>query len=192
MRLIGKNGVELPEYSNPHSDICYACPIHNMRSSIHAILQRKHVQKTHPDVADTATEPPLHTLIIKADMRSSKHHAVKQKLRRVRQYRILTTCQDAGCKRGHKHIDPALCIHSGSKLIHTGDNTHLEGLVSRGNGSLCQVVLVKLKPHAQVRWKNYYVKKVRTVLASDVQHLDIQKTKPASMDQAKMRTSKAN
>ena len=56
--------------------------------------------------------------------------------------------------------------------------------MSRGNRTLCEVVSVQLKPHAQVKWKNYYGKKVRTVLASHVQHLEVQKTKPASMVQA--------
>ena len=45
----------------------------------------------------------------------------------------------------------------------------------------CEVVLVKLKPHIQVKWKKYYEKKVSTVLAIIVQHLEVQKTKPASM-----------
>ena len=54
-RLIGQQGVELPECSDPHSDICYACPIYNMRSSIHVNLHWKHIHQTHPDVVDAAT-----------------------------------------------------------------------------------------------------------------------------------------
>ena len=183
-RLIGQNGIELPECSNPHSDIYYTCPIHNMRSSIHANLQQEHMHQTHPDVADAATEPPLHMLIIESDMRSSEHHAAKPKLSRVWRHRIITTCRDAGCNRGHKHIHPVLCIHSGSKLIYSGYIIHLEDLVSRGNGTFCKAVLVKCKPQAQVKYIKYYGKKVSTVLASDVWHLAVQKTKPVSMVKA--------
>ena len=141
-RVIRENGGELPECSNPHSDMCYAYPIHDMCSKIHANFQRKHIHRTQPDVSDAETEPPLHMLIIEADMKSSKHHAAKLKLNCVWWHRILTTCGDAGCKRGHKHIDSALCIHPGSKLIHNADNTHLEDLMSRGNETLCEVFLL--------------------------------------------------
>ena len=106
-------------------------------------------------------------------MRSSEHHAAKQKLSCIWQHIILTTCRDAGCKRAHKHVGPVLYIHHGLNFVYSGDNKHLEDRVSRGNGTLWEVVLVKLKPHAQEKWKYYYGKKVRTVLASNVQHLEV-------------------
>ncbi len=54
---------------------------------------------------------------------------------------------------GTKHIDPALCIYIGAHLICI-DNKHLKDKVPRGNGTLCQVLNVKLKHIApSYKWK---------------------------------------
>ena len=86
---------------------------------------------------------------------------------------ILTTCGDANCTQGHKHVDPALFLYVGCLVIFTGDNKHLEDVVSRGNGTQCEVVKVKLDSTTDVVIKNYCGRKVRTVLADQVECLEL-------------------
>ena len=60
---------------------------------------------------------------------------------------------------GTKHIDPALCIYIGASLICIVIK-HMKDNVSRGNGTLCRVLGVKLRENAPShRVKNYYGKK---------------------------------
>ena len=113
-------------------------------------------------------------------MRSSEHHSAKKKLNKVLRQRILTTCGDAHCTQGHKHVDPALLLFVGCKVIFTGDNSHLEDLVSRGNGTVCEVVNVKLKDTANIVVKKYYNRKARTALADQVQYLELKKVHDTS------------
>ena len=90
---------------------------------------------------------------------------------------ILTTCGDASCTiADHKHVDPALLVYNGCVVIYTGDNSNLENVVPRGNGTRCEIVEVKLRHRAETTTKNYYGKKVRTVLADQVEYLKLKKT----------------
>jgi len=75
----------------------------------------------------------------------------------------------------HKHVDPALLVYNGCVVIYTGDNSHLESAVPRGNGTRCEIIEVKLRHGAETTTKNYYGKKVRTVLADQVEHLKLKK-----------------
>jgi hypothetical protein len=62
------------------------------------------------------------------------------------------------------------------------DNKHLKEKVPRGNGTLCQVLDVKLKHYApSYKYKNYYGRKVWTVNATDVEWVEcehVNKTEP--------------
>ncbi len=49
---------------------------------------------------------------------------------------------------GTEHIDPSLCLYLSAYLMCI-DNKHLKDIVPRGNGTLCQVLNVKLKHNAQ-------------------------------------------
>lgn len=51
----------------------------------------------------------------------------------------------------------------------TGGNSHLEDVVSRGNGTWCEIVKVKLKDTADLVIANDYGRKVRAVLADQVE-----------------------
>ena len=52
---------------------------------------------------------------------------------------------------------------------------HFASKVPRGNGTLCRVTGIKLKHNAQSsRWKNYYNRKVNTVIASDVEWMELE------------------
>jgi hypothetical protein len=48
---------------------------------------------------------------------------------------------------GTKHIDQLLCLYLGAYLMCI-DNKYLKDKVPRGNGTLCQVLDVKLKHNA--------------------------------------------
>ena len=83
---------------------------------------------------------------------------------------------DASCTmQDHKHVDPALLVYNGCAIIYTGDNSNLENAVPRGNGTRCEIVEVKLRHGAETTINNYYGKKVRTVLADQVEHLKLKK-----------------
>jgi DNA repair ATPase RecN len=115
--------------------------------------------------------PPDHTLIIEAHITSSNSKKSQQKVDKHLRNRIITSCGDADVMVGTKHIDPALCIYIGAHLICI-DNKHLNSKTPRGNGTLCRVLGVKLKKNASTyKWKNYYGKKVWTVNAKDVEHI---------------------
>ncbi len=52
-------------------------------------------------------------------------------------------------------------------------NNHLKDKVPKGNGALCQVLDVKLKHNApSYKCKNYYGRKVWTVIATDVEWVE--------------------
>lgn len=87
----------------------------------------------------------------------------------------MTTCGDAGCTQRHKHVDPAHLLYVGCKVIFNGDNSHLRSLLLRGNVTICEVVKVKLTDTANIVIKNCYNRKVHTVLADDVEFLELEK-----------------
>jgi hypothetical protein len=113
--------------------------------------------------------PPDHTLIIVANIASSQAKNSNQKNDTHLRHRINTTCGDANAMMGTKHIDPSLCLYLGAYLMCI-DNKHLKDKVPRGNGTLCQVLDVKLKHNVPShKCKNYYGRKVWTVNATDVE-----------------------
>jgi hypothetical protein len=113
--------------------------------------------------------PPEHTIIIEANIRSSVAKRTHRKVKEHLRHRIITTCGDADVMAGTKHIDPALCLYVGAHLICI-DNKHLKDKVPRGNGTLCRVIGIKLKKEPQsYKWKNYYGRNMWTVNASDVE-----------------------
>ncbi len=133
-------------------------------------MQKKylHIQATHPSVA-TNELPPDHTLIIEAHITSLNSKQSQQKVDRNLRNCIITSCSDADVMVGTKHIDPALGIYIGAHLICI-DNKHLNSKTPGGNGTLCRVLGIKLRKNATTyQWKNYYVKKVWTVNAKDVE-----------------------
>ncbi len=72
------------------------------------------------------------------------------------------------------------CLYTGAYLI-CNDNNHLTDKVPRGNGTLCQVLGVKLKDNAQsYKYKNYNGKKVWTVNAADVEWVECEHVNKSS------------
>jgi hypothetical protein len=106
---------------------------------------------------------PDNTLIIKAIITSSQAKTSSQRIDKHFYDQIITTCGDANAMMGTKHIDPLLCLYFGAYLMCI-DNKHLKDKVTRGNGTLCQVLDVKLKHNApSYKCKNYYGRKVRLI-----------------------------
>ena len=66
-------------------------------------------------------------------------------------------------------------------ITHTSKNA-----APRGNGTRCELIEVKLKNETTTTMKNYYGKKVRTVLADQVEYLKLKKIdEPKEMSKIK-------
>ena len=73
---------------------------------------------------------------------------------------------------GTKHIHPALCLYLGAYRMCI-DKKHLKDKVPRGNGTLCQLLEIKLKDITpSYKCKKYYGKKVWTVDAIDIEWVE--------------------
>ena len=169
-RIVGRNGLKLP--STFEGDACYACPSNRERNAISAGNFRRHVLNTHPPFVSQVL-PPKHTIVVEADIRSTKNKQRNVTIDNVLRHRIITTCGDDNVKYGNKHVDPALCLYIGAYLICTVDNKFLREKVPRGNGTLCRLVSMKIKDDATSHtYKNYYGKKVWTVCAKDVDWIE--------------------
>ena len=178
-RVVGSKQVpNLPDDFGER-DACYACPTNKERNAISAGNFKRHVMKTCPDISSAAL-PPEHTVVIEADIRSTKQTNKNKKTHQTIggsiRHRILTSCGDASVMTSsNKHVDPALCLYVGAHVICTIDNVDLNKEVPRGNGTLCRVVGLKLKDNCQsYRWKNFYNKKVWTVNAVDVESIELE------------------
>jgi hypothetical protein len=90
---------------------------------------------------------PDHTLRINANITSSQAKNSNQKFDKHLHHWIVTTCGDANAMMVTKHIDPSLCLYLGAYHMCI-DNKHLKDKVPKGNGTLCQVLDVKLKHNA--------------------------------------------
>ena len=91
-------------------------------------------------------------------------------------HRIISTCGDAKVTKGDtKRVDPALCLYTGIHLICVMDNDTLNETPPRGNGTLCKLISVKLKPDpSSMRIKTYNGQPVRTINAKDVDYLELE------------------
>lgn len=175
-RVVGRNNVILPK-ENEFGDknVSYASPYNKERNAISAGNFKDHLLRTHP-LIDDVHNPPSHTVIVEADMisaatKNERHFG--RKIGGIIRHRILTTCGDAYVMAGTKHVDPALCLYVGAHLICTIGNENLDKKVSRGNGTACRVVGMKLKDNQTTyQWKNYYGRKVWTVSATDVEWIE--------------------
>ncbi len=112
--------------------------------------------------------PPDYTLIIEANITSSQAKNSDQEKDKHLWHRVITTCGDANAMISTKHMDPPLCLYLDAYLMCI-DNKHLKDKVTRGHGTLCQMLDIKLKHYAPTyECKNYYGRKVWTVNATDV------------------------
>ena len=165
-RVIGKNGLTLPDETD--GDTCYACPVNKERNSVTAGIFSDHIQKTHPD-ADSDTLPPSHTIIIEADIKSSKsRNNTSLNIRPLRRRIVELGDDDVRCAR--KLIDPSLCCYNGAYFMCiSNENLKTDGT---GNGTQGRLVKVKLKQFpTSYRWKIWDNKKVWTVCAKDVEYV---------------------
>ena len=118
-------------------------------------------------------QPPDHTIIIEANITANeKEKSVK--IDNFWRHRILSTYWDANvnCGRG-KHVNPALCLYYGAKLICITDNKALSDTVPRGNGTMCRFRSVKVKENAvSLRTRIFHGRKVTTINANDVEYIE--------------------
>lgn len=120
-------------------------------------------------------QPPENTIIIEADIHPTKEIKNYFGMDTLRN-RIISTCGDAKITKGDtKRVDPALCLYNGIPLICVMDNGTLNETPPRGNGTLCKLISVQLKPDpTTLRIKKYNGNPVRTVNAKDVDFLELE------------------
>ena len=166
-RVVGQNNLKLP--STFTGDACYACPYNRERNAISAGNFERHILKTHPPF-NSLDDPPEHTIVIEAEIRSTKSKQKNVTIDNVLRHKIITTCGDDSVKCGTKHVDPALCLYIGAYLICTVGNKFLKEKVLRGNGTGCPLVSMKRIDDATSHThKNYYGRKVVTICAKDIE-----------------------
>ena len=129
-----------------------------MHGILHAGVFGRNIEQIHPSVRNDNKDPPAHIIVTEAVIHSSNHHTSKRRPTCVHHQRCLAWGQNLGIKCGSTHFDSTHCLHVGTLLIYNIDNTYLEDTVPCGNGTLYQVVFMKLMPATQTRWKNYYGK----------------------------------
>ena len=73
-RVVGSKDLTLP--ARFVEDVCYACPTNVEQNAISASSFQKHLLDTHLQV-DSHKLPPLHTIIVEADIQSSPSKRAK-------------------------------------------------------------------------------------------------------------------
>ncbi len=132
------------------------CLLNKQRMAFHPSSNISEAHRSNTPTITSNEMPPDHTLIIKRTITSSQAKNLNQKVDKHLHHCIITACGDANAMMGTKHIDPSLCLYLGAYLMCI-DNKHLKDKVPRGNGTLCQVLDVKLKHNApSYKCKNYY------------------------------------
>ena len=104
-RVVGQN-TKLPE------EIAIASYKNKTRNNIHASQFLYHLQN-HGFVRDTSTQPPMHTLIIKANLQWT---GSKAEVSRDMQRTIFSYCGDSDCRSGGSHTTSQGRIRGGSEL----------------------------------------------------------------------------
>jgi len=169
----GTNGVTLP--STFVGDVVYACSTNKERNAVQAGIFRDHILSTHPKISSPDL-PPDHTIIIEADIQSSKSKTLPSQIGGFTRNRIIHTCGDADCiVNDTKFVDPSLRFYVGAHCMCMVDNKRLKDRVPIGNGTLCRVVGIKLSEHATShKWQNWDGRKVNTVSAKHVDWVEFE------------------
>ena len=127
-------------------------------------------------IISTRNNPPQHTIIIEADIQSSKRKRGEETpMTHFLRQRIISSCGDAKVIKtsDKKHIDPALCLYEGARFICVTDNSSLNEKVPRGNGTMCRFRSLKLKQDAtSFTIKSVHGRLVQTVNAKDVEYIE--------------------
>ena len=166
-RLVKKGKLSLP--AQLPDNAAHACAHNTERNAISAANFKKHLQATHP-AFDSPRCPPKNTCVVEALTENVKKDCPQHKVNHTLRHRILTTCGDADVKSGNQRIDPALCLCVGAHLICILDNEFLKETVTRGDGTLCHLVSMKLRENSTTcKIKKHCGRKVWTVCASDVE-----------------------
>ena len=117
---------------------------------------KRHILDTHPPFHSLEAAPE-HTIVIEAEIRSTKSKQITVTINNVLRHKIITTCGDDNVKCGTKHVDPALCLYIRAYLICIVGNEFPKERVPRENVTLCRLVSVKIFDDATINThKNYY------------------------------------
>jgi len=183
-RLVGP---ENPLPSEMSGDISYACDTNRLRSTIHFGLYAKKIQSLCPP-KDSDAPAPDNMLIVLADIQSTNSAKSQGRIRVSKTLKdlILGTCGDddviAGADKGGRggtKIDPSLRLSPGcSGMGISNKDLRSKGV---GNGTTLTVISVKLKPGAVVEEAIWDGRKVNTVSALGVEHLECMLSKPKAL-----------
>lgn len=179
-RVIGCEGLALPDAEEMIGDVAYACALNSERNSVNRAIFKDHIENSHPKVT-SEEQPPAHTVLIEALVSSeaSKNQSGQTRVPRHIIDSIMCHCGDSDVRTGKDgsgvKIDPLLPIYPGAKMMATNNKLLSKGV---GNGTVCTVVGIKMKKDdggdTRIRVKNWFGYKVNTVLASDVEYIRLQ------------------
>ena len=166
-RVVGTGGVALPR--NLEGDTCYACSKNSQRNAITAAIFREHLRQTHPE-ADSAEEPPGHTVIIKGLIEPSI--SSDRRIGSVMRRRIVQL-GDNDMRQDTTLVSPHLCCYNGAYFMcNSNDKLKEQGI---GNGTQGRLIRVKLREdQTSYKCEVWDGRKVWTVCASDVEFVEFE------------------
>lgn len=120
-RVVGQNGVTLPDDDSIDADTCYACPFNKQRNASSAGIFQEHLRSGLFPSIDSDDLPPDHTIIIEADIQShtSDDKTGKTRVSREMRDRIISTCGDSHVVNGQnkKMIRVCGCIQAPMQCV---------------------------------------------------------------------------
>jgi hypothetical protein len=159
----------------------YAVFYNRDRNAINSAIFKGHLEASHSK--DVTKCPPVHTVIIKADLCWVQPNSKQGETKEQRQQRLAQNlklpqsiakvvyecCCDSNCKSVNnksRGCDPFLCLYSGCKLM-VNDNIAVE--IGIANGTTCRFRKLKLKENADFSKISYDCYWVNAVDAADVE-----------------------
>ena len=162
-RFIENEDIFLPQLT----DIRCACYMNDERNAYNNVVFMEHLKATHPKEDQLDIPPPMHTCIIKANMR----HGSKSlgNINTSMYNHILDQCGDSDITNGSgAFVDPALKFFFNIPLMMNTNERIDEELA---NGTPCRGLYIHLKKgcdFVRENWEGYIV---NTVLASQVDYI---------------------
>ena len=151
----------------PVPKIRCACYMNDERNAYNNVIFMEHLKATHPKADALDTPSPMHTCIIKANMRYGSKTIGK--LNKSMYNHLLDQCGDSDITNGSgAFVDPALKFFYNMPLM-MNTNARIEEELA--NGTPCCGLYIKLKrgyKFVQENWEGYLV---NTVFANQVEYI---------------------
>ena len=166
-RIVNNKDVVLQD-KNIDGSLAYVCPTNHERNALADNIFRKHIQNTCPKIDEHNKSPPLHTIIIQADLKSRDGLKYSQDFENF----LYQHVGDAGCiNQNNKRVDPCLKIYTGALfMINANDKLKDDNV---GAGTTVSIKHIKLKPNTSLIWKNWEGFKVFTTSVNDIESIEV-------------------